>query len=51
MEEVMSENKDVIKYQWKKGENFGFYTFQMKISNFCPKNSPKFRVNSANANS
>lgn len=23
MEEVMSENKDVIKYQWKKGENFG----------------------------
>lgn len=23
MEEVMSENKDVVKYQWKKGENFG----------------------------
>jgi hypothetical protein len=23
MTEVMSENKDVVKYQWKKGENFG----------------------------
>ena len=23
MEEVMSEQKDVVKYQWKKGENFG----------------------------